>query len=190
MQMIGQKFGRLTVIEELPERKKGLIVYKCQCDCGAYTNVTSHDLKNGHTKSCGCLVRDTITKHGKCNTRLYNIYQNMLNRCYNKNAPRYDDCGGRGIKVCDEWLNDFQVFYDWSMNNGYQENLTIDRINNDGNYEPNNCRWLTLYEQSQNRRNTLSVHYRNKVQSLNKWIDELKLSVTRTTIYNRLIKLG
>lgn len=190
MQMIGQKFGRLTVIEELPERKKGLIAYKCRCDCGRYTNAIGRELRRGHTKSCGCLVRDTITKHGKCDTRLYNIYQNMLNRCYNKNAPRYDDCGGRGIKVCDEWRNDFMNFYNWSMNNGYKENLTIDRINNDDNYGPSNCRWLTLYEQSQNRRNTLNVHYHNKVQSLSKWIDELNLSVTRSTIYNRLIKLG
>lgn len=190
MQMIGQKFGRLTVIEELPERKNGLIVYKCQCKCGKYTNVIGRELRRGHTKSCGCLIHDTITKHGKADTRLYSIYQNMLGRCYNKNNPRYKDWGGRGIKVCDEWLNDFQAFYDWAMNNGYKENLTIDRIDNNKGYTPSNCQWLTLYEQSQNRRNTLNVRYHNKVQSISKWINELNLSVTRPTIYNRLIKLG
>lgn len=127
---------------------------------------------------------------GHTNTRLYNIYHNMLCRCYNKNYKRYNDCGGRGIRVCSEWLDDFQTFYDWAMENGYRDNLTIDRIDNDGNYEPNNCRWLTLYEQSNNRRNTLNVHYHNKAQSLSEWIHELKLSVSHQTIYNRLIKLG
>lgn len=189
--MIGQKFGRLTVIEELPERnKQGLIVYKCQCDCGQYTNVIGRELRRGHTKSCGCLVRDTITKHDKCDTRLYKIYRNILSRCYNKNHNRYKDWGGRGIKVCSAWLNDFMSFYNWAMDNGYKENLTIDRINNDGNYEPDNCRWRTSYDQANNRRNTLNIHYHNKVQSLSKWMDELNLTIDRTAIYNRLVKYG
>ena len=115
----GQKFGRLTALYRL------------------------HNTK-GRTKSCGCLRKP----HGQCRSRLYCIWENMKSRCYNKDFPRYQDWGCRGIAVCDEWYNDFMAFYDWSMNNGYKDNLTIDRIDVNGNYEPNNCRWATVKQQS------------------------------------------
>lgn len=189
--MIGKKFGRLKVIEEIPERKNGGKVYKCLCDCGNYTDVRGSFLRNGKTKSCGCLMIDTNTKHGKYGTRIYNIYYGIIQRCYNTNDkdhyPRY---GGRGIKVCDEWLNDFMKFYNWAMDNGYNDNSTIDRINNNGNYEPNNCRWVTTYEQNKNRSNSILVHYKNETKSITEWIKELKLTIPYITINKRLLKYG
>lgn len=188
--MIGQKFGRLTVLEECKERKHGGKQYKCLCDCGNYVNVRKDMLKSGNTKSCGCLQRETASdmakkkiKHGKCNTRLYKIYYKIINRCYNKNMNRYSDWGGRGIVVCDEWLNDFMNFYNWAINNGYQDNLSIDRVNNDGNYEPSNCRWITNKEQSNNRRSNITITYNGKTQTLKQWAENLKVSYS--TLYMR-----
>ena len=189
--MIGQKFGRLKVIKELSERKNGGKVYKCLCDCGNYTDVRGSFLRNGKTKSCGCLMNDTNTKHSKYNTRIYNIYYGIIQRCYNKNDKyHYPHYGGRGIKMCDEWLNDFMNFYKWAMDNGYKDNLTIDRIDNDGNYEPNNCRWTTTYEQNKNRSCSLLVTYKGKTKTITEWIKTLKLDVPYITINKRLLKYG
>lgn len=189
--MISKKFGRLTVIEELQERKNGMIVYKCKCDCGKYTNVRGVQLRNGTIKSCGCLNHEKITKHGKYNTRLYNIYRSMITRCYNKHDKQhYKYYGGRGVKVCDEWLNDFMTFYDWAMSNGYRDNLTIDRIDVNGNYEPNNCRWITTYEQNKNRRCSIKIHYKGEIKSISEWIKTLNLDVPYITINKRLLEYG
>ena len=117
--------------------------------------ILSNHLKSGKIKSCGCLNKQGNPKHGLRYTRLYRIWINMKTRCYNKNTNRYKDYGARGITICNEWRNDFMSFYNWSMNNGYDENLTIDRINNDKNYEPSNCRWITVKEQNRNKRNNI-----------------------------------
>lgn len=112
-------------------------------------------------------INNTNYKHGLSNSRLYKIYNNIKSRCYNSNTPQYKDYGGRGIQLCTQWLRDFTTFYNWSLNNGYEDSLTIDRINVDGNYEPNNCRWVSKSTQSNNKRNnimfkgeTLSVYCR------------------------------
>lgn len=190
MQMIGQKFGRLTVIEELPKRKNGGKVYKCLCDCDKYTNVRGAQLRNGTIKSCGCLNREKITKHGKSNSRLYNIYNGILQRCYNNNYHNYCDYGGRGIKVCDKWLEDFETFYDWAMDNGYKENLTIDRIDNNKGYSPENCQWTTTYEQNKNRRCSVLVRYNGEIKTISEWIKVLNLDIPYITINKRLLEYG
>lgn len=157
--IIGVRFGRLTVIERIENTKDGKAQFKCHCDCGQYKDVRAKSLRNGDTKSCGCLLSEEsrkratshgkcvrVEKHGKCHSRLYNIWSGMKQRCFNPNATKYELYGGRGITVCEEWKDDFQAFYDWAMSNGYEEHLTIDRIDSDMNYEPNNCQWITLSE--------------------------------------------
>jgi len=159
--LTGQRFGRLTVMSEA-ERKNKHRMWNCKCDCGGYTKVYDGSLKRGLTTSCGCYRREQNKKrsitHGESNTRLYSIWYNMKKRCYHKGVAGYDDYGGRGITVCDEWKNSFETFREWALSNGYSDELTIDRINNEGKYEPNNCRWTTQIEQNYNtrisRRNT------------------------------------
>lgn len=120
-----------------------------------------------------------LITHGKTNTRLYRIYRAMWRRCYNKHYAHYNKYGERGIKICDEWLNDFMTFYNWAMDNGYQDNLTIDRIDNDGNYEPNNCRWVDQKTQVRNRQNTVTLNYNGVIKPLSVWADDLNVPFNR-----------
>lgn len=184
--MIGKKFGKLTVLKELPERKHGKIIYQCKCDCGNITNVQGTMLRNGNTKSCGCLrYEPSNIKHGKCNTKLYTTWKNIKQRCYNKNYNRYIDYGGRGIAVCQEWLHDFNCFYNWAINNGYQENLTIDRIDNNKGYSPENCRWVDIKTQCNNTRRNVRLTYNNKTQTIAQWGHELNVSVDKISARHR-----
>ncbi len=166
--LIGQSFGNLSVIGRAENTKQGKRRWICRCACGKVKEkpVTSFDLKSGKVKSCGCLYfssnKNRTKTHGMTNSRIYRIWLAMRSRClYSKNIE-YKNYGGRGITVCEKWKNSFQAFYDWAMSNGYEEHLTIDRIDSNGNYEPSNCRWATMKEQQNNRRNNRIVNYKNK----------------------------
>lgn len=154
--LIGQRFGRLLVIDRAGSNKYGRAMWLCLCECGNKSVKQGKLLLNGHCKSCGCGEYENrvnnCTSHKLSNTRLYNIWCAMKQRCYYSKHKDYHNYGGRGIVVCDEWKNDFKSFYDWSVTHGYLDNLSIDRIDVNGNYEPKNCRWATSQEQRLNQR--------------------------------------
>lgn len=147
----GKKFGRLLVINYHSTSKKGKAKWLCRCDCGKHSVVQSGNLVSGHTQSCGCVRKHSpgYDSNGK-QTRIYRIWSQMKDRCRNKKNDHFIYYGGKGVVVCEEWL-DFAVFHEWAVTNGYSDDLTIDRINPSGNYEPKNCRWATRQEQMVNR---------------------------------------
>jgi hypothetical protein len=185
----GQRYGRLTVIEKIGRKNKHTY-WKCQCDCGKEVIVTSNGLRTGKTKSCGCLKKEISRKafetHGlsKRHRRLHAIWCKIKIRCFNKNAPCYKNYGGRGITMCLDWADSFQRFFDWAMTNGYTDELTIDRINNNGNYEPSNCRWATPKEQARNRRTSVYLTINGITMTLPEWADRsgINLEIIRTRI--------
>lgn len=185
----GKKFGRLKV-DKMIYIKNGHIYWKCKCDCGNDCIVKGYSLKSGNTKSCGCLQKENASKakykHRMSKTKLYKRWEDIKKRCYNKNSYNYKNYGGRGIKMCDEWLNDFMNFYSWAMENGYEEKLSIDRINNNGDYEPNNCRWVDIKTQCNNRRSNHLITYKGKTQNVSQWCEEL--NVSRSMVEFRLRK--
>ena len=155
MVAVGDKFGKLTVLGVVENTGTGR-KWRCRCDCGNIKDVWIEHLKSGHTKSCGCYrkqyVSDKNTTHNLRYTKLYRIWLGMKARCYCKSQKGYKYYGGKGIKVCEDWKNDFLKFYNWAIQNGYSDSLTIDRIDSDKNYEPSNCRWATYYEQEHNKK--------------------------------------
>ena len=146
----GQRFGRLIALSNTGKKCGAHLIWLCKCDCGKLVEVLGDNLRSGNTKSCGCLRKEIVTIHGDSRIRLYYIWHSMKARCYNSNNNNYKYYGERGIKVCKEWKNNYMMFKNWALANGYKEGLTIDRIDNDGNYCPENCRWLTKSENSRN----------------------------------------
>lgn len=145
--LTSQKFGRLLVIKKTEKRTKSYIaIWLCRCDYGNLVEVRSDNLKSGNSKSCGCLDRDVKTKHGDWGKNLYRIWLNIKNRCYNPKGERFHRYGGRGIQMCQEWKENYLPFKKWALANGYRVGLSIDRIDNDGDYTPENCQWLTMSE--------------------------------------------
>lgn len=183
----GKRFGRLVVVSRSENRKKSTM-WECKCDCGNIKVIGADSLKNGATKSCGCLLYESKNfTHGLTNSRLYNIWSKMKDRCFRENDSAYKWYGGRGITICQEWIDDFMNFYNWSMENGYKENLTIDRINVNGNYEPDNCRWVTMKTQQNNRRDTKFLTYNGETKSVTEWCEITGMK--RNTLLNR-IRIG
>lgn len=178
----GNRYGKLTVIKRAENRGKD-VFWLCKCDCGNTTEVNGSRLRSGKTKSCGCLRKETYrkswshvsrnVKHGKTNTRLYRIYKKMYRRCYCPETKYYKNYGGRGITICLEWLgeNGFPNFYDWAMENGYKDSLSIDRIDNDKGYSPDNCRWATAKEQANNTRSTVYLTYKGETKPASEWAE-------------------
>lgn len=178
----GKKFNKLIAIEEaenkITPKGKKVTQWLCLCECGNKKIVSSNNLKRGHIKSCGCIVSKGSTKHNCSNKRIYHIYSNMIQRCTNINNKSYKDYGFRNIKVCDKWKKDFINFYNWAMKNGYEDNLTIDRIDVNGNYEPQNCRWVSKEIQARNKRNNNYITIHNETHCLSEWSRRLKIPVS------------
>lgn len=172
----GDRFGRLTVIKEDKKRRRERY-FVCKCDCGTISPHSLSSLRR-NTRSCGCLTKEVATirstKHGQSRTRLYRVWCDMRKRCEDKKQPNYKDYGGRGISVCIEWQK-YEAFYEWAKNN-YSPGLTIDRIDNNGNYEPLNCKWATRNEQSRNTRRNVLISFNGTTICLRDWATKLGIS--------------
>lgn len=183
----GQRYGRLVVLKRT-ENRGDRSAWVCQCDCGGIKVVTSHELQCGKTKSCGCLDRENRKRpkritHNESYTRLHDEWRAMKWRC----SPKYHDCKryyDRGIRVCDEW-QEYIPFRNWAIENGYSDALTLDRINNDGNYEPSNCRWATQKEQANNTSKNVIILYKGRKQTLKQWSEELGLNYGMLKVRHR-----
>lgn len=179
--LTGGRFGRLRVIGEAGRKRKE-VLWECVCDCGNTVFVPGYSLRKGHTKSCGCLVsekaKEANTKHGLYGTRIHGVYTNMKTRCYNPKYYLFKRYGGRGITVCDEWLgpDGLSNFVSWALKNGYSENLSLDRIDNDKGYSPDNCRWVTMKQQQNNRSNNRIITVNGVKKTMAEWADATEAS--------------
>ncbi|ALA13205.1 HNH endonuclease [Bacillus phage TsarBomba] len=189
---IGKKYNRFTIVSYAGVNKQGYKTFSCICECGTKKEVTLTKLKRGDTKSCGCLTLDrtkeTNTKHGKRYTRLYNIWRGMKLRCDNENDPNYTNYGGRGITIYAEWY-DFEAFYSWAVNNGYTDTLTIERVDVNKGYCPDNCIWANATAQARNRRSNKYVTLFDETKTLAEWLQDERTAMSRN-IYNSRVKQG
>lgn len=190
----GDTYGRLTVIREVSpiiSGKQSQRCVECRCDCGVLKVYRLYALRNGNTTSCGCLAKELVSSrmrtHGKSSVAEYGIWRGMVSRCREIESGGHRHYGGRGIRVCDRWVNSFDAFYE-DMGSRPSPDHSIDRIDNDGDYEPGNCRWATQKEQSRNKRVNYLVEHEGEVRCVADWAE--KYGVSATLLYNRLVKLG
>lgn len=192
--LTGQKYGRLLVLERAENNSHNKAMWLCKCDCGNVVKVIGSHLRNGNTSSCGCLHKEMLREkpsgrtHGMTDTRLFRIWGSMLTRCYNKNHKYYHRYGGRGITVCEEWLHSFQAFYDWAMSHGYADDLTLDRKDVNGNYCPENCKWSTQKEQMNNTSTNHLVTCNGETHTIAEWA-AIK-GINYYTLHSRLTTKG
>ena len=183
----GQKFNRLAAIKPVRKYKSGNTIWLCRCDCGNFCEVEGSLLRRGKQKSCGCYPSERMkqlnTKHNGFGTRLYEIWRQMHRRCYGENTKAYKDYGGRGISICKEW-SEFGPFREWALSSGYRDDLTIDRINVNGDYCPENCRWATVKQQANNRRSNHKISFNEETHTISEWADIL--GVNQVWLWNRL----
>ena len=184
LSIIGKKFNRLLVVEYVKLDKNNRAIFKCQCDCGNIKNIIGSLVKSGKTKSCGCLHKEKVTTHGMYKTSTYQVWVDMKDRCYNYNNCSYNDYGGRGIFVCDSWLNSFENFYN-DMGDK-PKGRSLNRVNNDGWYSPDNCKWSTPKEQNRNMRSNIWITYDNETKCLSDWADFF--NINRSTFKRKFNK--
>ncbi len=186
-QFIGQKINRLTITNVI---KSKITLFETICECGNNYQCNAHHVMVNHTKSCGCLLREVTAKrcktHGLVKHPIYRMFNDIKARCSCIKSTSYKNYGARGISICKEWENDFMLFYNWCLNNGWRKDLQIDRKNNDGNYEPDNCRFITRKENCNNRRNNKYIKYNGEILTVSQWSD--KTGITAPSIYCRLNK--
>ena len=167
-------------------------MWKCRCDCGKETVVAMGHLRSGHTKSCGCVLRESASRrqktHGLTRTRLYSIWSNIKCRCENPKSPNYERYGGRGITICEEWGRNFEPFKEWAFANGYKDDLTIERKDNNAGYTPENCRWATAKEQGNNKRNNHIIEINGELKTMAQWCE--RYGKTYDLVKQRINKLG
>ncbi len=195
--LTGLRLERCKVLSFAYQDESGKSFWNVQCDCGKKFVAQGWYLTSKHTVSCGCYKRNRLGNenktHGLSSSRLYGVWIGMKCRCYDENNPKFPRYGGRGITICDEWRDNFQAFYDWAMANGYDENApkgecTIDRIDNDGNYEPSNCRFVNSKRQANNRRSNATYEYRGEVLTICELAE--KYNVPYDLLYKRVRNLG
>lgn len=184
MDISGQKYNKLLALEFVKSDAYGNSIWKCRCDCGETSYVRAGALRAGQIKQCKKCADSLKIKTPIENPRIKSIYKDMLRRCYKPYRKNYERYGGRGISVCSEWLENPISFEKWALNNGYSDKLSIDRIDNDGNYEPSNCRWTDFTTQANNRSNNIVLEYEGTSLTIAQWAE--KLGVDRKTIYNRI----
>lgn len=188
--LTGRTFGRWTVLGLAKTNKKGATRWECVCSCGKIKDVIGTTLTRGTSVSCGCFFKEEVTKrstkHGLSNHPLYWRWYSMNQRCENPKHQSYKHYGQRGITVCDEWKTSFMSFYTWSIENGFKRELELDRINNDGNYSPENCRWATRKKQNNNRRNNHYIEMNGETKTLTEWSEIYNINTI--TAYSRLKK--